>query len=80
MHCHFIKNYPKSLGFEFVKETILPLMKATIPSRQIKFIYETHRYSNCCIITFKRKTINHWRRSINDFLIEMIQENYPKWK
>jgi anhydro-N-acetylmuramic acid kinase len=65
-----------------VKETILPLIEATKSyRRQIKFIYETHRYSNCCIITFKKgKLLITGGGAYNDFLIEMIQEQLPKWK
>jgi anhydro-N-acetylmuramic acid kinase len=75
------KNYPKSLGFEFVKETILPLIKLQNPIADKLNSFTKHiAIQIAASLPSKGKLLVTGGGAYNDFLIEMIQEQLPKWK
>lgn len=77
------KNYPKSLGFEFVKETILPLMENyTIPIEDKLRTFTEHVaiQINLALPDKNRDLLITGGGAYNTFLIERIQFHLPEMK
>lgn len=75
------KNYPKSLGFEFVKETILPLIesyKIPIADKLNSFTKHIAIQIAASLPSKKGKLLVTGGGAYNDFLIELIQEQLPE--
>ncbi|CAM3979114.1 anhydro-N-acetylmuramic acid kinase [Flavobacterium antarcticum] len=76
----YSKPYPKSLGFEFVKETVLPLIEKHAISRQDKMhtftIHVAFQIANA-LSKKKTKLLITGGGAYNDFLIEEIQRYLP---
>ena len=76
----YLKPYPKSLGFEFVKETVLPLIEKHAISRQDKMhtftIHVAFQIANA-LSKKKTKLLITGGGAYNDFLIEEIQRYLP---
>jgi anhydro-N-acetylmuramic acid kinase len=75
------KNYPKSLGFEFVKETIIPMIESFDITTQDKLNTFTKHIATqvAHALTVKKgKMLITGGGAYNDFLIEQIQEELPK--
>ena len=77
------KKYPKSLGFEFVKETILPLIESyTIPIED-KLNTFTEHVALQIALALPNKNGSLFITgggAYNDFLIERIQHHLPEMK
>ncbi len=74
-------NYPKSLGFEFVKETILPLIeKYTISIEDKMHTFTIHVASQIANALSKKngKLLVTGGGAYNDFLIAEIQKHLPE--
>ena len=83
------KKYPKSLGFEFVKETILPIMNSySIPVKDLLNTFTEHvaiqiALALDCFDTRKDKNKTLFITgggAYNEFLIERIQSHLPEMK
>ena len=83
------KKYPKSLGFEFVKETILPIIESYPVSIEDKLhTYTEHIAVQIALSLESFETQKEQKRSMlitgggayNDFLIERIQSHLPEIK
>jgi anhydro-N-acetylmuramic acid kinase len=75
------KKYPKSLGFEFVKETILPLIeKYEIPIEDKLNTFSQHIAIQIALALPNRKgkLFTTGGGAYNDFLIERIQDQLPE--
>lgn len=78
---YYDKSYPKSLGFEFVKETILPLIeKYTIALEDIMHTFTIHVAFQIAeaLSQKKSKLLITGGGAYNDFLIEKIQKLLPE--
>ena len=81
---YYKKAYPKSLGFEFVKETILPLIEkyplATIDKMHTFIVHSAFQTSLALnyLDTSNRKILITGGGAYNDFLIERIQFYLPQ--
>ena len=76
----FKMSYPKSLGFEFVKETVLPLIekyKIPIQDKLNTFIQHTAIQVALALKEKKGKMLITGGGVYNDFLVEKIKENLP---
>lgn len=77
------KSYPKSLGFEFVKETVLPMMeKYSIPVED-KLRTFTEHIAFQIALALPQKTgtlLATGGGAYNDFLIERMQAHLPDMK
>lgn len=74
------KSYPKSLGFEFVKETVLPLMeryKIPAEDKLNTFIKHVAYQVSLALPTKTGKMLVTGGGAYNTFLIETIQEQVP---
>jgi anhydro-N-acetylmuramic acid kinase len=74
---NFIKKNPKSLGFEFVKEVILPLIESFKILRQIKF-KNLYRLLQTALLYLKKKDLSTGSEHIMIFFIERIQFYLPE--
>jgi anhydro-N-acetylmuramic acid kinase len=77
------KKYPKSLGFEFVKETILPLIESyTIPLEDKLNTFTEHVALQIAFALPKKNgsLFITGGGAYNDFLIERIQYHLPEMK
>ncbi len=75
------KKHPKSLGFEFVKEIILPLIeKYSITTEDKMYTFTEHIAIQIALILPKKpsKLLITGGGAYNDFLIEKIQFQSPK--
>ena len=75
---YYKKSFPKSLGFEFVKEIILPLMekyKISIEDKMHTFTEHIALQIALALPTKKRKLFATGGGTYNDFLIERMQFN-----
>ena len=75
------KPFPKSLGFEFVKETVLPLIEQyKIPIENKMFTFTDHIAFQIALALPKKegKLLATGGGAYNDFLIERIQHYLPK--
>jgi anhydro-N-acetylmuramic acid kinase len=78
---YYQSNYPKSLGFEFVKETILPLIeKYKIPIEDKMHTFTIHVAFQIAgaLSQKKAKLLITGGGAYNDFLIEQIQKHLPE--
>ena len=77
----YAKSYPKSLGFEFVKETILPLIEKYKISLEDKIhtftIHVAFQIANA-LSRKNAKLLITGGGAYNDFLIEAIQAHLPE--
>lgn len=77
----YSKFYPKSLGFEFVKETVLPLIEKHTISREDKMhtftIHVAFQIAEA-LAKKKAKLLITGGGAYNDFLIEAIQTHLPE--
>ncbi|MFV8378135.1 anhydro-N-acetylmuramic acid kinase [Flavobacterium sp. LB3R33] len=77
------KKHPKSLGFEFVKETILPLIESYPISLEDKLHTFTEHVALQIAVALPNKNGSLFISgggAYNDFLIERIQYHLPKMK
>ena len=77
----YSKSYPKSLGFEFVKETVLPLIEKNATSIQDKMhTFTVHVGFQIANALSKKngKLLVTGGGAYNDFLIGEIQKHLPK--
>lgn len=78
---YYSKTYPKSLGFEFVKETVLPLIEKHAISRADKMhtftIHVAFQIAKA-LSKKKAKLLITGGGAYNDFLIEEIQRYLPE--
>ncbi|MGZ9735263.1 anhydro-N-acetylmuramic acid kinase [Flavobacterium sp. GNP002] len=77
------KKYPKSLGFEFVKETILPIIESYSISLEDKLLTFTEHVALQIAVALpnkKRSLFITGGGAYNDFLIERIQYHLPEMK
>ena len=77
------KKYPKSLGFEFVKETILPLIESYTISIEDKLNTFTEHVALQIALALPNKNGSLFITgggAYNDFLIERIQYHLPEIK
>lgn len=78
---YYKKPFPKSLGFEFVKETVLPLLEKQpilIEDKMHTFI-EHIAFQTALALPFKTgKLLATGGGTYNDFLLERIQFHLPK--
>ncbi|RZJ70276.1 anhydro-N-acetylmuramic acid kinase [Flavobacterium sp.] len=77
------KPYPKSLGFEFVRETILPLIEAfDIPTKDKLRTFIEHVAVQIATALPKKsgKLLATGGGAYNDFLMHKIQEQLPQLK
>lgn len=78
---YYSKSYPKSLGFEFVKETVLPLIEKHTISREDKMhTFTIHVAFQIAEALSKKnaKLLITGGGAYNDFLIEAIQTHLPE--
>ena len=83
---YYKKPFPKSLGFEFVKETVLPLIERYIISNEDKmrtFIEHITFQTAVALDCFetrndKRKLLATGGGTYNDFLVERLQFHLPQ--
>ncbi|MBX9888259.1 MAG: anhydro-N-acetylmuramic acid kinase [Flavobacteriaceae bacterium] len=74
-------SYPKSLGFEFVKETVLPLMEQyniPIEDKLNTFIKHVATQVSRALNSKEGKILVTGGGAYNDFLIEKIKEQLPE--
>ena len=77
------KKYPKSLGFEFVKETILPLIESYPIAIEDKMNTFTEHISIQIALALPNKKNNLFVTgggAYNDFMIERVQFHLPETK
>jgi len=77
------KKYPKSLGFEFVKETILPIIeKYSIPIEDKLYTFTEHVALQIALALPNKNgsLFITGGGAYNDFLIERIQHHLPEMK
>lgn len=77
---YYKKPFPKSLGFEFVKETVLPLIeKYSIPTEDKMRTFSEHIASQTAValLNKKGKLLATGGGTYNDFLIERMQYHLP---
>jgi len=77
------KKHPKSLGFEFVKETILPIIKSYSISLEDKLHTFTEHVALQIALALPNKNGSLFITgggAYNDFLIERIQHHLPEMK
>ena len=77
------KKYPKSLGFEFVKETILPLIESYPIAIEDKMNTFTEHIAIQIALVFPKKENNLFITgggAYNDFMIERVQFYLPETK
>jgi anhydro-N-acetylmuramic acid kinase len=77
------KRFPKSLGFEFVKETILPLIEnfnLSIPDKLRTFTEHIAFQTGLALPNKTGKLLITGGGAYNDFLIERIQHYLPEIK
>lgn len=77
---YYKKPFPKSLGFEFVKETVLPLMeKFSIPTEDKMMTFTEHIAVQTALALPKKegRLLATGGGAYNDFLIERIQFHLP---
>jgi anhydro-N-acetylmuramic acid kinase len=77
------KKYPKSLGFEFVKETILPIIESYSISLEDKLHTFTEHVALQIALALPNKNGSLFITgggAYNDFLIERIQYHLPEMK
>ncbi len=77
----YTKTYPKSLGFEFVKETILPLIETFLIPIEDKLGTFTEHIAYQIALALPRKKgslLITGGGAYNDFLIERIQHYLPE--
>ena len=78
---YYKMSYPKSLGFEFVKETVLPLIEKHLIERADKMhtftIHVAYQIAEA-LSQKKAKLLITGGGAYNDFLIEEIQKYLPK--
>jgi anhydro-N-acetylmuramic acid kinase len=78
---YYQSNYPKSLGFEFVRETILPLVEkypSSIEDKMHTFtIHVAHQIAKV-LLPQKAALFVTGGGAYNDFLIEQIQKYLPE--
>ena len=77
------KKYPKSLGFEFVKEIILPLIESYPISIEDKMNTFTEHIAIQIALALPNKKINLFITgggAYNDFMIERVQFHLPETK
>jgi len=80
---YYQQKYPKSLGFEFVKGTILPLIeKHEIPVEdKLRTFTEHIAFQTALALPNKKgRILITGGGAYNDFIIERIQYNLPKMK
>jgi anhydro-N-acetylmuramic acid kinase len=78
---YYQSNYPKSLGFEFVKETILPLIEKYSIAREDKmhtFTMHVAYQISKALSQKKAKLLITGGGAYNDFLMEQIQKQLPE--
>jgi anhydro-N-acetylmuramic acid kinase len=78
---YYKSNYPKSLGFEFVKETILPLIEKYSIGREDKmhtFTMHVAYQISKALSQKKAKLLITGGGAYNDFLMEQIQKQLPE--
>lgn len=79
----YTKIYPKSLGFEFVKETVLPLIETFLIPIEDKLGTFTEHIAYQIALALPRKKgslLVTGGGAYNDFLIERIQHYLPEMK
>jgi anhydro-N-acetylmuramic acid kinase len=77
------KKYPKSLGFEFVKETILPIIEKYTITIEDKMATFTEHIAIQIALALRNKKNNLFITgggAYNDFMIERIQFHLPETK
>ena len=77
------KNYPKSLGFEFVKETILPLIESYPIAIEDKMATFTEHIAAQIALALPNKKNNLFITgggAYNDFMIERVHFHLPETK
>jgi anhydro-N-acetylmuramic acid kinase len=77
------KQYPKSLGFEFVKEVILPIIEShQIPIEDKLYTFTEHVALQIALALPSKKgsLLTTGGGAYNDFLIERIQNHLPEMK
>ena len=77
------KNYPKSLGFEFVKETILPIIEKHSITIEDKMATFTEHIAIQIALALPNKKNNLFITgggAYNDFMIERVQFHLPETK
>jgi hypothetical protein len=67
------RKLSKIIGFEFVKETVLPLLRAYYSNQNKLNTFTKHVAIQIAAAPIKRKIINYYGGSYNDFLIENIK-------
>ena len=80
---YYQKKHPKSLGFEFVKETILPIIESySIPIEDKLHTFTEHVALQIALALPNKKgsLFITGGGAYNDFLIERIQHHLPKMK
>lgn len=80
---YYQKSFPKSLGFESVKEIVLPIMqKSTIPIEDKMHTFTEHIAQQTALALPKKegKLLVTGGGAYNDFLIERIQFYLPEMK
>ena len=76
-------TFPKSLGFEFVKETILPLIESyeiSIEDKLRTFTEHVALQTALALPNKKGRMLITGGGAYNDFLIERIQSHLPEMK
>jgi len=79
----YAKKYPKSLGFEFVKEIILPIIQSynlSIPDKMNTFIEHIAYQTSKALDKKEGKIFVTGGGAYNDFLMERLQFHLPKIK
>lgn len=74
------KKFPKSLGFEFVKQIVLPIIeKYNISTRDVLATFTTHiaQQIAAALPTKKGKLLITGGGAYNDFLLQLLTENLP---
>jgi len=77
---YYQKTYPKSLGFEFVKTVVLPLLESySIPTedKMCTFIEHAAQQTALALPNKKGKMLITGGGAYNDFLIESMQRHLP---
>jgi anhydro-N-acetylmuramic acid kinase len=77
---YYKKSYPKSLGFEFVKETVLPLIEKytiSIEDKMHTFIEHIAWQTHLALAKKKGKMLITGGGAYNEFFIERMQFNLP---
>ena len=78
---YYQKPYPKSLGFEFVKETVLPLMEKhaiAIADKMNTYIEHIALQTNYSLTKKEGKLLITGGGAYNDYLIERLRFHLPK--